>query len=136
DRSDKGAIAVMNEYVYRPLRQKTAELQSGVPAVRAANFQSRKIYQSPQRPSYTSWASFFPGKPDEWYLGFVEITTPDKPQPRASKEFVYEMSLPRGYDTSKHKQELVLFQSVDNLQTWQETGRQPVTANGGAFAQA
>jgi hypothetical protein len=27
DRSDKGAIAVMNEYVYRPLRGKVAELK-------------------------------------------------------------------------------------------------------------
>ena len=136
DRSDKGAIAVMNEYVYRPLQQKAAELQSHVPAVHATNFQSRKIYQSSQRPSYTSWASFFPGKPDEWYLGFVEITTSDKPQPRASKEFIYGMALPRGYDTSKHKQELVLLKSSDNLKTWQKRGRETVVANGGAFAQA
>jgi hypothetical protein len=30
DRSDKGAIAVMNEYVYRPLRTKAAALAGGV----------------------------------------------------------------------------------------------------------
>ncbi|MGI8967243.1 MAG: hypothetical protein ACR2H1_14310 [Limisphaerales bacterium] len=104
--------------------------------MRATNFLSKKIYQSPQRPSYTSWASFFPGERGEWYLGFVEMTKLDRPQPRASKEFVYGMALPRGYDTSKHKQELVLMKSADNLQTWKEVGRELVTANGGTFAQA
>ncbi|HYV27171.1 MAG TPA: hypothetical protein VFA77_06535, partial [Candidatus Eisenbacteria bacterium] len=140
DRSDKGAIAVMNEYVYRPLRAKVAELKNKsaakLPAVLATHFQSRKVYQSPERPSYTSWASFFPGGSGEWYLGFVEMTRPDNPQPRASKEFVYGMALPRGYDTSKYKQELVLMKSPDDLQTWNEVGREVVTANGGAFAQA
>ena len=44
DRSDKGAIAVMNEYVYRPLRAKLVDLKKNQhsakqPAVRATNFQ-------------------------------------------------------------------------------------------------
>ncbi len=29
DQSDRGAIAVMNEYVYRPLKEKVAALQNG-----------------------------------------------------------------------------------------------------------
>jgi hypothetical protein len=112
----------------------------GGPAVRAVDFKSQKIYQSPQRPSYTSWVSLFPGAGkhrDDWNLGFVEITTPPTPPTsRATTQFVYEMSLPRGYDTSKHLQELVLLRSKDDLRIWTEFGRQPVIANGGSFAQA
>jgi len=33
DRSDKGAIAVMNEYVYRPLRAKLVDLKKGTTTV-------------------------------------------------------------------------------------------------------
>jgi hypothetical protein len=135
DRSDKGAIAVMNEYVYRPLLARVQSLRFKSPAVRATNFCSHKIYQSKERPGYTSWASFFHG-PGGWHLGFVEITTPPKPATRATTQFVYEMSLPRGYDTSKFLQELVLLRSTDDLQTWKEIGRQRVIANGGSFAQA
>ena len=140
DRSDKGAIAVMNEYVYRPLQKKISELKGKTsasgPAVRATDFQSRKIYQSSQHPSYTSWVSFFPGENGGWYLSCAEITTPDKPLPRASKDFVYGMSLPRGYDTSKFLQELVLLKSDASLTNWNVISRQPVKANGGSFGQA
>jgi hypothetical protein len=137
DRSDKGAIAVMNEYVYRALVAKIATLtKASEPAVRATNFQSRKIYQSAHRPSYTSWASFFPGDRGEWYLGCEEVTPLDKPQSRASTQWVYEMSLPRGYDKSKYRMEQVLLKSDDNLKTWNVIGRETVKASGGSFAQA
>jgi hypothetical protein len=140
DRSDKGAIAVMNEFVYRPLQAKVDALKTRVaamePAVRATDFRSRKVYQSSQHPSYTSWVSFFPGKRGDWYLGCAEITTPEKPLPPASREFVYGMSLPRGYDTSKYLQELVLLKSQDDLKTWNVISRQAVRANGGSFGQA
>jgi hypothetical protein len=143
DRSDKGAIAVMNEYVLRKLVAKVEALRK-VPAkpqaaVKATDFVSHKIYQSKERPSYTSWASFFPGSGDDrnaWYLGFVEITKPKGPTTRATTQFVYEMSLPRGYDTSKHHQELVLLKSTDEFKSWKEVGRETVYANGGAFAEA
>src|SRR6185369_2094901 len=110
DRSDIGAIAVMNEYVIRPLREKVALLQkASASTIRATEFRSTNVYQSKQRPSYTSWVSFFPGsKPDEWYIGCVELTKPAQPTTRATTQHVYEMSLPRGYDTSRYLQELVL----------------------------
>jgi hypothetical protein len=141
DRSDKGAIAVMNEYVYRALTAKIGMLKDKIsattgPAVRAVDFQSRKVYQSKQRPSYTSWATFFPGEKGQWYLGCEEVTTPDKPRARASTQFVYEMSLPRGYDKSKHQMELVLLRSDDQLKTWNVISREEVKATGGSFAQA
>src|SRR6185312_6965542 len=119
DRSDKGAIATMNEYVYRPLLAKVRDLTSkaaaNIPAVRATNFQSRKIYQSAQHPSYTSWASFFPGEHGQWYVSCEEVTTPATPLPRPPREWIYGMSLPRGYEQSKFLKQLVLLQSDDDL---------------------
>jgi hypothetical protein len=91
DRSDIGAIAVMNEYVIRPLRAKVALLHKALPAaaattapaVRAIDFRSTKVYQSKQRPSYTSWVSFFPGnKAGEWYISCAELTTSTTPTTR------------------------------------------------------
>jgi hypothetical protein len=46
------------------------------------------------------------------------------------------MSLPRGYDTSKYLQELVLLRSDDQFKTWNVISREPVLANGGSFGQA
>src|SRR2546430_6791104 len=46
------------------------------------------------------------------------------------------LSLPRGYDTSKYLQELVLLKSDENFKTWKVISREPVVANGGSFAQA
>ncbi|MEO6436067.1 MAG: sialidase family protein, partial [Tepidisphaeraceae bacterium] len=98
------------------------------------DFHSMMIYQSKQRPSYTSWASFFPGnKPGEWYINCVEMTTPAKPTTRASTQFVYQMALPRGYDTSKYLQELVLLKSTDAMKSWDFVTRKTVTANGGSL---
>jgi hypothetical protein len=55
DRSDKGAIAVMNEYVYRKLITKVEALKESIAktraSVRATDFESRKVYQSKQHPS-------------------------------------------------------------------------------------
>src|ERR1043166_7236307 len=75
---------------------------AATPAVRATDFRSTKVYQSSQHPSYTSWVSFFPGEHRQWYLGCEEVTTPREATQRASKEWVYGMSLPRGYDKSKY----------------------------------
>lgn len=141
DRSDKGAIAVMNEYVYRPLRAKVEELKGKAvnkagPAVRATDFKSAKVYQSAEHPSYTSWVSFFPGEHGQWYLGCEEVKTAEKASERGSKEWVYGMSLPRGYDQSKYLMELVLLESDDKLKTWKPISREPVKASGGSFAQA
>jgi hypothetical protein len=105
-------------------------------AVLAVDFQSQRIYQSRQHPSYTSWVSFFRGEQGQWYIGCEEVTTPDEPQPRASKQWVYGMGLPRGYDKAKYLMELVLLQSDDNLKTWKLISREPVRASGGSFAQA
>jgi hypothetical protein len=141
DRSDKGAVAVMAEYVWRPIQQqivglKQKMMEAAGPPVRAVDFHSSKIYQSSQHPGYTSWVSFFPGEHGQWYIGCEEVTTPATPQPRASKEWVYGMGLPRGYDKSKYLMELVLLQSDDDLSTWKVVSRQPVRASGGSFAQA
>ncbi len=144
DRSDKGAIAVMNEYVVRPLRAKAAALKSPAnkppvesPTIRAIDFRRTKVYQSKQRPSSTEWTSFFKGtRPGEWYIGCAEMTVPGKPLPRASRQWVYEMGLPRGYDTSKYLQELVLLKSADSMNSWKVVSREAVTANGGSFGQA
>jgi hypothetical protein len=107
------------------------------PAVRAVDFQRLQVYQSKQRPSYTSWVSFFKGQhSDEWYIGCAEMTKPDKPAARATTQWVYEMSLPRGYDSSKFAQELVLLKSTDAMKSWNVISREPVTANGGSFGQA
>jgi hypothetical protein len=143
DRSDKGAIAVMNEYVARPLQAKVAGLKqpgavTAAPAVHAVDFQSRKVYQSKQRPSYTSWVSFFPGEHGHWYLTCEEVTRPDHPLPRSSPEKLYEMGLPRGYDKSQHQMEVVMLESNDGLETWQEISRQPgrYQHSAGSFGQA
>jgi len=94
DRSDKGAIAVMNEYVVRPLEARIEGLkQKGAaasPAVRAVDFQSRKIYQSKQDPRYTSWVSFFPGERGQWYLTCEEVTRPEHPLRGSSPQQLYE----------------------------------------------
>ena len=141
DRSDKGAIAVMNEYVIRPLQAKVTALKTGVlepqaPTARATDFQSRKIYQSSQHPSYTSWVSLFPGEHGQWYLGCEEVTTPDKPLAGASRQWLYEMSLPRGYDKSKYQMDLVLLRSDDDFKTWNVISREATRTDGGSFAQA
>jgi hypothetical protein len=141
DRSDKGAIAAMNQDAYRPLRAKVVALKKAAaaenePVVRATNFQSTKVYQSKQRPSHTSWVSLFPAESGKWYLSCQEVTSTDPPQQRASKQHVYEMSLPRGYDSSKYLKELVLLKSDNALQHWNVISRTPTQTDGGAFAQA
>lgn len=141
DRSDKGAIAAMNQDAHRPLRAKLVSLKksdaaANQPAVRAVNFRSTKVYQSEQRPSHTSWVTLFPAKAGQWYLSCQEVTSTDPPQPRASKQHVYEMSLPRGYDSSKYLKEQILLMSDDKLENWKVVSRMPTRADGGAFAQA
>lgn len=136
DRSDKGAIATMNEFVYRPLLAKVNELSTKLPPVRARNFYSQKVYQSQQHPSYTSWASLFPGEHGQWYIGCEEVTTPTTPLPPATKEWLYGMSLPRGYEQSKFVKQLVLLQSDDALKSWRVISRENVKESGGSFGQA
>src|SRR5262249_50808255 len=123
-------------YQVRAYADDSKKLSSDQPAVRATNFQSTKVYQSPQRPSHTSWVSIFPAKAGKWYLCCQELTSTDPPQPRASKQHVYEMSLPRGYDSSKYLKELVLLKSDSTLQHWKVISRTPTNTDGGAFAQA
>jgi hypothetical protein len=106
------------------------------PAVQAVNFKSTKVYQSSQRPSHTSWVSLFPANDGTFYLGCEETTATDPPQPRASTEFLYGMNLPRGYDSSKYRKELVLLKSDDNLQNWRVISRTMTRISGGAFAQS
>lgn len=108
----------------------------GSPAVRAAEFRTTKVYQSREHPSYTSWVSFFPGDRGQWYIGCEEVTTPKEPHPGASKQWVYEMGLPRGYDKSRYDMELVLLRSEEDLKSWNVISRQAVKASGGSFAQA
>ena len=134
----KSAIVVCSLTAYMSLAGDHSDKPTGSsePAVRAIDFQSHKIYQSQQHPSYTSWVSFFPDEHGRWYIGCEEVTTPDKPQSRASRQWVYGMGLPRGYDKSKYLMQLVLLQSDDQLRTWKVISRQPVKTSGGSFAQA
>jgi len=108
------------------------------PAVRAVEFESRKVYQSSQRPSYTSWVSFFPGEEGRWYVTCEEVTRPEKPLPQCSREQWYEMALPVGYDKSQHKMEMVMLESGDNLKTWRVISRAPCRFHhsAGSFGQA
>jgi len=69
-------------------------------------------------------------------LSCEEVTTSDPPQPRASKQHVYEMSLPRGYDGSKYLKELVLLKSDNRLEHWTVIARNKTDTGAGAFAQA
>lgn len=109
---------------------------ANIPAVRAQNFKTQKVYQSQQHPSYTSWTSFFPGEHGQWYLGCEEVTTPATPLPRPSREWLYGMSLPRGYEQSKFLKQLVLLQSDDDLKSWRVISREDVRESGGSFGQA
>src|SRR5438128_4164464 len=94
------------------------------PAVHAVGFESRIVYQSQQRPSYTSWVSFFPGEKGQWYLTCEEVTRPEKPLPRCTRQQWYEMSLPVGYDKSPYHMEMVILESTDNLKTWKVISRE------------
>ena len=115
-----------------------APVNETLAAVRASEFQSRKIYQSSQRPSYTSWVSFFPGERGQWYLTCEEVTRPVMPRPGTSLQKWYEMALPRGYDKSKLQMEVVMLESNDGLESWKEISRQPVRFqhSAGSFGQA
>ena len=108
------------------------------PAIRAVDFQSRKVYESEQHPSYTSWVSFFPGEHGQWYLTCEEVTRPEKPLPGCTREQWYEMMLPVGYDKSQRRMEIVMLESHDRLRTWHVVSRQPVRFqhSAGSFAQA
>ena len=95
------------------------------PAVRAIEFESRRIYQSDQRPSYTSWVSFFPGESGQWYLTCEEATRPETPLSRCTPRQWYGMGLPVGYDKSQYRMEAVILESKDGMNTWQVISRQP-----------
>ena len=95
------------------------------PAVRAIEFESRKIYQSHQHPGYTSWASFFPGEHGQWYLTCEEVTRPEKPLPQSTPAQWHRMGLPVGYDKSQYLMEAVILESRDDMKTWEVISRQP-----------
>lgn len=94
-------------------------------AVRAVDFESRKVYQSDQRPSYTSWVSFFPGEEGQWYISCEEVTRPEVPLPQCSPEEWFGMGLPNGYDKSQYLMEAVILESRDDMQTWRVISREP-----------
>ena len=95
------------------------------PTLRAIDFESRRVYQSRQRPSYTSWVSFFRGGDGRWYLTCEEVTRPQTPLPQCSAESWHAMSLPAGYDKSQHRMEAVILAS-DDLAAWEEVSRAPL----------
>ena len=107
-------------------------------AVRALNFKSTEIYRSPQRPSYTSWVSFFPDASGNWYLTCEQVTRPDKPFPRMSREQYYSFGLPSGYDKAPYQMEIVMLESRDEMKTWRVISKQPVRFqhSAGSFGQA
>ena len=94
------------------------------PAVRAVEFESREAYRSSQTPGYTSWVSFFPGQPGQWYLTCEEVTRPARPLPRCTRQQWFEMSLPVGYDKSQYCKEMVILESDDEMKTWKVVLRQ------------
>jgi len=96
----------------------------GADAVRAVDFESRPVYRSLQRPSYTSWVSFFPGERNQWYLTCEEVTRPERPLPRLSPQRWYEFGLPNGYDKSPLKMEMVILESRDQMKTWKVVSRE------------
>ncbi len=108
------------------------------PAVEAVAFTSRPIYRSKHHPGYTSWVSFFPGERGQWYVTCEEVTRPDPPPPKCSREQWFEMALPSGYDKSQHRIEVVMLESADGLATWREISRRTVHNHhaGYSFAQA
>ena len=95
------------------------------PAVKAVDFESKKVYESAQHPSYTSWVSFFPGEKGQWYLTCEEVTKPEKPLTKATRDQWYGMNLPIGYDKSQYKMEMVILESTDKMKTWKVISRQP-----------
>lgn len=107
-------------------------------AVRAVDFEARRVYRSDQHPGYTSWVSFFPGERGQWYLTCEEVTRPEKPLPGFTRQEWYEMSLPVGYDKSRYLMEAVILESTDDMKTWEVISRQPVRFqhSAGSFGQA
>jgi len=94
-------------------------------AVVAVDFKSRKIYEPSQNPYYACWVSFFPGENGRWYIGYEEVTRPDKPLPLATDKQWFAMQLPEGYDKSEYLLEAVILESADDMKTWHEISRQP-----------
>ncbi|MEW6753332.1 MAG: sialidase family protein [Candidatus Latescibacterota bacterium] len=99
-------------------------------AVRAANFESRSVYHSPDPAGYAAWVGFYPGEAGQWYLSFVENVTPDEPLPAMTPEQWYAFSIPVGYEQSRYRQEHVILESGDGLQTWQPVSRAVLSATG------
>ena len=93
------------------------------PAVRAVDFESRVVHRSQRPPGYACWVSFFPGEKGQWYIGCEEVSRPDPPLPRSSRDDWYEMMLPVGYDKSQYLMEAVILESGDDLATWKEVSR-------------
>jgi hypothetical protein len=104
-------------------------------AVRAVDFESRTVYRSPEKPGYACWVGFFPGEKGQWYLGFMELTHPEKPLPRMTREQWYIQGQPVGYDKQVRMEE-VLLESDDGMKTWQVISRRPSDSGGGTFSQA
>lgn len=108
------------------------------PAVQAVDFQSTKVYESAKEPGYSSWVSFFPGEKGQWYLTCEEVSKPEKPLPRATRDQFYSMGLPTGYDKSTYRMEMVILESTDGMKSWNVISREPCRFqhSAGSFGQA
>ena len=111
--------------------------------VEAVGFESRKIYQSSQHPSYASWVSFFPGEANQWYIGCIEQQRINPPHPASTPTENYWRNggaMPPGYDHKRNHIDMLLLESRDDLAKWRLISRwnaDPIgTAAWGAFAQA
>ena len=100
-----------------------SQTMAAEPAVQAIEFESRVVYRSKRPPGYACWVSFFPGEKGQWYISCEEVSRPDPPLPRSSRDDWYEMMLPVGYDKSQYLMEAVILESGDDLATWKEVSR-------------
>lgn len=94
--------------------------------VRAIGFERRVIFRSAGKPGVVTTISFFPGERGKWYIGCEELSLPERPLPRASRDHWYAFGLPEGYDKSEYLLEQLILESTDNLQSWRPISRNPV----------
>ena len=102
------------------------------------NCERREVYHSSNKLGYACWVSFFQGERGQWYITFEEVSYPNKPLPKMSREKWYTMSLPLGYDKSEYFMEMVIVESVDCMKTWNVISREPCRFQhtAGSFGQA
>ncbi|NJD03069.1 MAG: exo-alpha-sialidase [Ruminiclostridium sp.] len=106
--------------------------------LKAKNCETREVYHSSNRLGYACWVSFFPGESGRWYITFEEVSHPDKPLQKMSRDKWYSFSVPLGYDKSEYLMEMVIVESVDGMKTWNVISREPCRFqhSAGSFGQA